>query len=73
MTTAIFNKWYAKAASCNIETSDLFNCAAFFWVNLTDKQLAKMSKLLKMQRCKVVDFRGEEWFELRNGNKIKVI
>ena len=46
MTTAIFNKWYAKAASCNIETSDLFNCAAFFWVNLTDKQLAKMSKLL---------------------------
>lgn len=40
MTTADFNKWYAKAASCNIEDSDLFNCAAFFWVNLTDKQLA---------------------------------
>lgn len=44
MTTADFNKWYAK-----------------------------MSRLLKMQHCKVVNFRGEEWFKLRNGNKIKVI
>ena len=73
MTTALFKKCYVKAASVNVETSELFNCAAFFWLNLTDKQLAKMSKLLKMQHCKVVIFRGEEWFELKNGNKIKVI
>lgn len=73
MKTSIFNNWYAKAASCNIETSELFNCAGFFWMNLTDKQLGKMSKLLKMQHCKVVYFAGEEWFELKNGNKIKVI
>lgn len=36
MKATVFKDWYKTAAAENIETSDLFNCAGFFWLDLTD-------------------------------------
>jgi hypothetical protein len=73
MKATVFKDWYKTAAAENVETSDLFNCAGFFWLGLTDKQHAKMCQLLELQHCKVVDVEGEKWFQLQNGLRIKSV
>ena len=50
MDRANFKKWYKSGEMCgNIVKSDLFNCAGYFWINLTSKQLDAMYKLMKAQ------------------------
>lgn len=46
MTTSTFDKIYANAQNMNIETSEWFNRAGFFWCQCTEKQLQKMRLLL---------------------------
>lgn len=72
MKATVFKAWYKTAAAENVETSDLFNCAGFFWLNLTDKQRAKMCQLLELQHCKVVDVEGEKCFNFKMGSASKV-
>lgn len=73
MKTADFNKCYDVATRRNVETDEWFNCAGFFWLNLTDRQLHKMCELLKAQQCKTVVVDGRTWFELQNGLRIKSV
>lgn len=40
--TSTFDKIYANAQNMNIETSEWFNRAGFFWCQCTEKQLQKM-------------------------------
>lgn len=42
MMTSTFDKIYANAQNMNIETSEWFNRAGFFWCQCTEKQLQKM-------------------------------
>ena len=44
MMTSTFDKIYANAQNMNIETSEWFNRAGFFWCQCTEKQLQKMQK-----------------------------
>ena len=46
MTTSTFDKIYANAQNMNIETSEWFNRAGFFWCQCTEKQLQKIQKSL---------------------------
>lgn len=73
MKTSEFNAYYNAAVKANIETSDLFNCAGFFWLGLTDKQLHKMCELLKAQRCQTVVVNDAVWYVLQNGLRIKSV
>lgn len=72
MMTSTFDKIYANAQNMNIETSEWFNRAGFFWCQCTEKQLAKMRMLLKAQGCKTTVKNGEEWYILNSGTLIKV-
>lgn len=54
MTTSTFDKIYANAQNMNIETSEWFNRAGFFWCQCTEKQLQKMRLLLRAQGCKTI-------------------
>ena len=49
MTTSTFDKIYANAQNMNIETSEWFNRAGFFWCQCTEKQLQKMQKNRRRQ------------------------
>ena len=71
MTTSTFDKIYANAQNMNIETSEWFNRAGFFWCQCTEKQLKKMRLLLRAQGCKTIMRDDGEWFVLKNGNIIK--
>ena len=71
MMTSTFNKIYANAQNMNIEISEWFNRAGFFWCQCTEKQLQKMRLLLRAQGCKTIMRDDGEWFVLKNGNIIK--
>ena len=67
MDRANFKKWYKSGEMCgNIVKSDLFNCAGYFWINLTSKQLDAMYKLMKAQGA----VETEEGISLENGIRI---
>ena len=72
MKTSAFNRIYAEAQHVNIQSSEGFNFAGFFWMQCTEKQLAKMRMLLKAQGCKTTVKNGEEWYILNSGTLIKV-
>lgn len=61
---------YIKDECVIIYNDPWFNCAGWFWLNLTPKQLAKMTEILEEQSCPVVVFNGREWFQLENGVRI---
>ncbi len=49
MKTSTFNRIFENARSVNIQSNEWFNYAGFFWMQCTEKQLAKMRMLLKAQ------------------------
>ncbi len=49
MHTSEFKKAFERAKSVNIVNDDLFNCAGWFWINLTELQHKKMYGLLISQ------------------------
>lgn len=72
MKTSTFNRIFENARSVNIQSNEWFNYAGFFWMQCTEKQLAKMRMLLKAQGCKTTVKNGEEWYILNSGTLIKV-
>ena len=64
--TSTFDKIYANAQNMNIETSEWFNRAGFFWCQCTEKQLQKMRLLLRAQGCKTIMRDDGEWFVLKS-------
>ena len=71
MKTSTFNRIFENARSVNIQSNEWFNYAGFFWMQCTEKQLAKMRMLLKAQGCKTTVKNGEEWYILNSGTLIK--
>ena len=71
MKQSQFTACYDTATKCNIETSEFFNCAGFFWLGLSPKQMHKMCELLSLQGCPTVERNGAAWFVLANGTQIK--
>jgi hypothetical protein len=69
MKTSEFNAYYRTAIESNVVESDLFNCAGYFWINLTLSQHRKMYDLLIKQGNKEVS----GGVSLRNGIKINSI
>ena len=67
MKTSTFNRIFENARSVNIQSNEWFNYAGFFWMQCTEKQLAKMRMLLKAQGCKTTVKNGEEWYILNSG------
>lgn len=45
MKTSTFNRIFENARSVNIQSNEWFNYAGFFWMQCTEKQLAKMRML----------------------------
>ena len=41
MKTSTFNRIFENARSVNIQSNEWFNYAGFFWMQCTEKQLAK--------------------------------
>lgn len=72
MKTSTFNRIFENARTVNIQSNEWFNYAGFFWMQCTEKQLAKMRMLLKAQGCKTTVKNGEEWYILNSGMLIKV-
>ena len=70
--TSTFNRIFENARSVNIQSNEWFNYAGFFWMQCTEKQLAKMRMLLKAQGCKTTVKNGEEWYILNSGTLMKV-
>ena len=71
MKTGAFNRIYAEAQHVNIQSSEWFNFAGFFWMQCTEHQLSKMRELLRVQGCKTVQKDDGVWFALDNGILIK--
>ena len=67
MKTNLFNEHYDRAKTVKIQKDSFFNSAGYFWVGLTEKQLKKMTDLMKEQGAKVED----GWISLENGFQIK--
>ena len=61
MKTSAFNRIYAEAQRVNIQSSEWFNFAGFFW----------MRGLLRAQGCRTVQKDDGEWFALDNGILVK--
>lgn len=75
MKAADFNKAYEAGKGCNIQTNEWFNCAGWFWINLTDKQHAKMIQLMIAQGAEVVVSTFRDWkhcIYLKNGMMLRV-
>lgn len=70
MKTSTFNRIFENARSVNIQSNEWFNYAGFFWMQCTEKQLAKMRMLLKAQGCKTTVKNGEEWYILNSGTRL---
>lgn len=62
-----FKNCYEMAKNVDIKNNEWFNCAGWFWINLTAKQHQKMWDLLLAQNhlCK-----GTHHITLRNGLQI---
>ena len=71
MKTSAFNRIYAEAQHVNIQSSEWFNFAGFFWMQCTEHQLSKMRDLLRAQGCKTVQKDDGVWFALDKGILIK--
>lgn len=52
MKTSTFNRIFENARSVNIQSNEWFNYAGFFWMQCTEKQLAKMRMLLKRRAAR---------------------
>lgn len=71
MKASAFNHIYAEAQHVNIQSSEWFNFAGFFWMQCTEYQLSKMRELLRAQGCKTVQKDDGVWFALDKGILIK--
>lgn len=71
MKTSAFNRIYAEAQRVNIQSSEWFNFAGFFWMQCSERQLQKMRGLLRARGCRTVQKDDGEWFALDNGILVK--
>lgn len=71
MKTSAFNRIYAEAQRVNIQSSEWFNFAGFFWMQCSERQLQKMRELLRAQGCRTVQKDDGKWFALDKGILVK--
>jgi hypothetical protein len=68
MKISEFKSIYEQAKNINIVSSDFFNCAGWFWINLTETQHTKMYDLMVTQGAKeTIHVNGKKIIYLENG------